>query len=225
LSDDVIDAKAPFPAWQYVHGCAPDHTGLRYALLPPTGFAFEWHHTVLHVPALHVIAPFTESVPATPTLSAYTPGVTEPPVYGLLQRFAPKNVFGLPVLYVWLLPLSENTTSAYAPVVASLSPLVWTTFPRVERFAWHTSHAFRYPEVLPARPLSVCVRCTPENVNPFPAPMSWWQTAQPETVSVLSQSGSGVGVPWHDVPEHVFWEAMYVPPTDPTKSTFFAPFT
>jgi hypothetical protein len=225
LSDAVIDAKEPFPAWQYVHGWAPDHTGLRYALLPPIGFAFEWHHTVLHDPADHVIAPFTESVPATPTLSAYTPGVTAEPVYGFVHRFAPKNVFGLEVLYVWLLPLSENTTSAYAPVVASLSPLVWTTFPRVERFAWQISHALRYPAVLPARPLSVCVRWTPVYVKAFPAPMSWWQTAHPETVAALSQSGSVDGDPWHEVAEHVFCPALYVPPTEPTKSTFFTPFT
>src|SRR5512139_111239 len=52
---ETIWAYVPFPAWQYVHGWAPDHTALRYAFVPPIGFAFEWHHTLLHVPADHVI--------------------------------------------------------------------------------------------------------------------------------------------------------------------------
>jgi hypothetical protein len=63
-----------------LHGCAPLHTALRYAFAPPTGFAFEWHHTVEHVPADHVIPVFTLSVPARTAFSAYAPGVTAAPV-------------------------------------------------------------------------------------------------------------------------------------------------
>src|SRR5512137_3104478 len=70
LSAATIPATGPFPAWQYVHGWAPDHTALRYAFVPPIGFAFEWHHTLLHVPADHVTVPLIASVPAVPVLSA-----------------------------------------------------------------------------------------------------------------------------------------------------------
>jgi hypothetical protein len=67
---ETIWAYVPFPEWQYVHACDPAQTALRYVFAPPIGFAFEWHHTLLHVPADHVTVPLIASVPAVPVLSA-----------------------------------------------------------------------------------------------------------------------------------------------------------
>jgi hypothetical protein len=216
LSEAIICARGPFPEWQYVHGCDPDHTALRYVFAPPTGFALLWHQTVLHVPADHVTDVFTLSVPAVPTAPAYVPGVTAEPVYGFVQRFVPEYTR---VLYVCSEPLSENTTSAYWPEPAALSPLTCTAFPRVERFAWHASHAVRYVA------LSVCAWWGVVYQKPFPGPLSSWQTVQPATVRALSHFGSVDGVPWHEVPEHVMAAQSYVPPTEALKDTFRVPFT
>src|SRR5512139_379339 len=89
LSAACICANVPAPPWQYVHDCAPAHCGVRYALLPSSGFALLWHHTLLHVPDVQVIAGLKESAPDCAAFSAYDGvGLGSAGGYGFTRRFA-----------------------------------------------------------------------------------------------------------------------------------------
>jgi hypothetical protein len=64
----------------------PVHCGVRYAFVPPSGFALLWHHTFEHVPCVQEMFALIASFPVGAGAFAY-PGVAASPVNGLLQRF------------------------------------------------------------------------------------------------------------------------------------------
>jgi hypothetical protein len=145
------------PRWHGVQPIVPVHCGVRYVFAPPpalAGFALLWHHTLLHVPADHVIREFTESVPAEPTLSKYEGEGADTP-YGLDHRFCESKYQPAPPYRQFVIALSVNFTSTVRAEDALSSPPEWTPLGWPDAFhAWHVSQEYMYRCVVE---LSACV--------------------------------------------------------------------